>query len=576
MRLADGPQNGAMKKNIGISVVLAVIAILMCAGCRSFQEQAETSFLYDDSVQKLKTIEPAGATAILFDKNGILMEINAGYANIEHKTPFNGSTRVSIGDLSEIIISILVMQLAEQGKIDIDTPFRNYSNIGGTRTESPSGLRIQESTIREMLYHGTGIRANYALTLKGYNPATQLNLLLRQAPVIREAGTARIQSSALFDMLGLFLASLEQDDLGTYSKRHLFDFLCMRSASYGPTDNDVLYAAHYKYGAPLSEPEDPPAPSKAFVADSYDLVRLFSIFFEKDDDEIRKSILSRSSIEDMISSQSAAIERNQGYRVGLPWLLGPSELSYIGQGVWYSGKYIAHRACVILLPEKGIGALAVTNSWAWDANETLYAVCTSLLAQYAKKVLGIYRPPSSPLLQESEIPENIQSWIEGNYASDLGLIKIRVAGKKLLATYSGITSEFSYIPNEGFVAGNRMFDIRRIQPAGNSLIDLQFSSGFISFSCNKIPEYSYPTAWRSLPGTYRRNTADTALPYALTIRVEDGIYLVSGDDGREYVLLPEIDGRAKIVCNESSVFWGNALIPCGPESIKVGECQYNQ
>jgi len=100
MRLADGPQNGAMKKNIGISVVLAVIAILMCAGCRSFQEQAETSFLYDDSVQKLKTIEPAGATAILFDKNGILMEINAGYANIEHKTPFNGSTRVSIGDIS--------------------------------------------------------------------------------------------------------------------------------------------------------------------------------------------------------------------------------------------------------------------------------------------------------------------------------------------------------------------------------------------------------------------------------------------------------------------------------------------
>jgi len=547
--------------------------LIACSAPDTSEHQIEYDARYPGIALQLKSLEPAGASAIIFDAVGELAEINVGYANAERGQKFNGTTRVSIGELSEIFISALIMYDMERGNLDIDKPFGQYLEVDQLASSRPAELRIRESTIREMLYQGTGIRANFSLMLRGYDPSIHLEQYLPRALVIHEPQVARIPSSALIDMLGLFVASRKKSDLAAYSERLIFKPLRMRSASYGRTEGDALYAVHYKYGQQLPEFEEPSAPSNSFVADSHDLVRFFRIFLPGGTNGKRR-ILSPASIADMLSSQSPSIKKNQGVAVGLTWLLDPPGLSFLGNGAWYAGKYLGHRTCVMIFPDRGIGALAVTNAWAWDAKETLYDICSSFLTQYASETLGITKP-SGPEVSSRPIPEDLRIWIDGTYASELGLVRLNLVEQVLKVTFEGITNDLHYVKDTGFVSLTNN-EIQIIKPAGIGSVDIQFASGFISPSSLKLTVGGCPTSWASLPGVYRKTDGDAALPYALQIRLENDFYLISGGDGREYVLIPKTDGAAQIVCSSAAVLFGKQLYISESGSIRLESCVYKK
>jgi CubicO group peptidase (beta-lactamase class C family) len=549
---------------------LCLIAIA-CSAPDASKSQQDAGAHYAVAASQLKSLEPAGATAILFDARGELAEISTGYANAERGRKFDGSTRVSIGELSEIFVSALIMQEAERGELDIDAPFGRYLTADRLASGTPAERRIRESTIREMLYQGTGISANFALMLRGYDPSQNAESYLAQAPVIRESGVARIPSGALIDMLGLFAASRARSELGAYSRRSLFGPLGMRSASYGPRKRDARYATHYKYGLKMPDVEEPLAPSRSFVADSHDLVRFFRIFLSGDASGNRR-VLNPDSIAEMLSSQSPSIARNQGVSVGLPWLLDPPGLSFLGEGAWYAGKYLGHRACVIIFPDRGIGALAVTNAWAWDAKETLYDSCSSFLTQYAAEALGITRP-SRPSASKDPIPEELRRWLAGTYASELGPVRLDLAGETLNVTFEGETSDFLFTDDHEFISATEG-EIQAISPAETGSVEVRFASGFDSPACFKLAHNAYSASWASLPGTYRRTGEDAALPYALQIRANEGLYLIAGGDGREYVIVPQAKGAGRVVCNGASPFFGKELRFVARGTIMLGSCAY--
>ena len=560
-----------MRRLVAISLFLASVGCVHPAGP---DLASGAQIAYGDLAAKLEGLKPAGASAILFDANGELAAIRSGYADIERGQIFDGATRVTIGELSEIIVSVMMMRCAEQGKIDLDRPFGEYGTIFPISPDYPAGMRIRESSVREMLYHGTGIRANYALALRGYDPASNAESFLRRASILRPPRVARIQSSALIDILGLFASSLYGGDLKACSAELVFTPLDMRSSSYGETEGDSLCAKHYKYGQPMTTFETAPAPSLSFVADSHDLVRFFRIFLSGDSSGDR-SILSPASIDTMLSSQSPEIERNQGVAAGLPWLLTPPGLAFFGKGAWYTGKYIGHRTCVILLPDIGIGAVAITNAWAWDAKDLLYEICSSLLRRYATDAFGIREPPERDE-ETMLIPDELRTWLDGVYASELGPVLLRLDGPVLKARFEGIEKEFSYRGGAGFTAAASS-EVRTIRPAGVNAVDLEFASGRISPASPKLEKDDYPLSWAQGCGIYRRTeNVDASLPYAIEIRLSDGIYTIGWGDGREYSLIPAENETAQIICSGDAAFFGEFLRFAGPETVILGANIYKK
>jgi CubicO group peptidase (beta-lactamase class C family) len=67
-----------------------------------------------------------GLSIALVDDQNFLWSQGFGYANAERRIPATDQTIYGIGSITKLFTAIAVMQLAEQGRIEIDAPLRHY------------------------------------------------------------------------------------------------------------------------------------------------------------------------------------------------------------------------------------------------------------------------------------------------------------------------------------------------------------------------------------------------------------------------------------------------------------------
>ena len=79
-----------------------------------------------------------------------------GVADIESGTPVDQDTVFRIDSLTKTITAIAVMQLWEQGLVDLDAPASNY--LRGYRL-IPARASFRPATLRHLLTHTAGVRA---------------------------------------------------------------------------------------------------------------------------------------------------------------------------------------------------------------------------------------------------------------------------------------------------------------------------------------------------------------------------------------------------------------------------------
>ena len=90
--------------------------------------------------------------SVLIAKAGkIVYEKNVGYADIEHKVLNNNTTKFEIASITKTFTAILILQLAEQGKINLNVAASNYF---------PEFVRTDSGviTIHNLLSHTSGIQ----------------------------------------------------------------------------------------------------------------------------------------------------------------------------------------------------------------------------------------------------------------------------------------------------------------------------------------------------------------------------------------------------------------------------------
>ena len=91
-----------------------------------------------------------GVQFVIANSTGILFEYNSGMANIEENIPVDSGTQFKMYSSTKLITMISVLQLAEQGKIELDSPVTNYLDMDF----SPA------ITVRKVLSHTAGFNRN--------------------------------------------------------------------------------------------------------------------------------------------------------------------------------------------------------------------------------------------------------------------------------------------------------------------------------------------------------------------------------------------------------------------------------
>ena len=96
------------------------------AGVSLTPEEVE-SFLDEFTAEYMPELDVPGLAFVMVKDGEIFFSKGYGYADVENKTPFDPErTIVRGGSIVKTVTALAVMQLAEQGKIDLDADVNQY------------------------------------------------------------------------------------------------------------------------------------------------------------------------------------------------------------------------------------------------------------------------------------------------------------------------------------------------------------------------------------------------------------------------------------------------------------------
>ena len=153
---------------------------------------------------------------------------SAGYASKGNQTPMNSTTIGRIASLSKPMTAVAIMQLYEQGKLDLDAPVQNYLKNFPRKAKG-------EITTKHLLKHTSGF-PHYsskweALSFTHYSSLKEATDHLQNKELAFEPGTAYLYSSYGYTILGAIIEEVSQMTFGQYMKKHIWDVAGMSSTS---------------------------------------------------------------------------------------------------------------------------------------------------------------------------------------------------------------------------------------------------------------------------------------------------------------------------------------------------------
>jgi N-acyl-D-amino-acid deacylase len=102
---------------------------------------------------------PGASLAVAKDGKLVLAK-GYGISNKDTKAPVDENTLFRMGSINKTLTAVMVMQLVEQGKVNLDDKAMAYFNKLGIQAKSIEDPRVQDITVRQLLQHSGGFDRN--------------------------------------------------------------------------------------------------------------------------------------------------------------------------------------------------------------------------------------------------------------------------------------------------------------------------------------------------------------------------------------------------------------------------------
>ena len=166
----------------------------------------------------MRTNSIPGLSMALVDRSGVYWSKGYGMADLENFVPARPFTVFRLASVSKPITAVAVMQLAEQGRLDLDAPIRRYVP---EMPEKPWPI-----TVRQLLCHQGGVRNwtedEFASTRRYPTLAESIGLF-RDDPLVHEPGTRATYSSFGYTLLGRAIETASGRSYPEYMRAAVFE-----------------------------------------------------------------------------------------------------------------------------------------------------------------------------------------------------------------------------------------------------------------------------------------------------------------------------------------------------------------
>ena len=331
-------------------------------------DPAEMEVFMDELLKKqMDEYHIAGAAVAVVKDGKLFFTKGYGYADVENKIPVDPEQTIfRTGSVGKVITWTAVMQLVEQGKLDLDADVNTYLDFHIPDTYP------QPITLKHLMTHTSGIEDRWLGSLKpnenGLVPAREW-LVANFPGRVRAPGEAAGYSNFNAMLAGYIVARVSGESYEEYIQKHIFEPLGMTHSTVEPQipeDLRPFASKSYTYvdGAfqPFPEYWIQPAvlPSgfhQTSVTDMarFMIARLEGGFYGDASTELR--ILEENTAQKMLTTLYTPDPRLKGTAYGL--------FDFSDNGQWvlgHSGYAPVMNSELLLLPDQHLGIYIVYNS----------------------------------------------------------------------------------------------------------------------------------------------------------------------------------------------------------------------
>ena len=225
-----------------IGILFAALLLPMAANAADARADAIASIdaAMPDAVQK----QGFGGVILIEVKGKPVFEKSYGFANREKKIAFTPQTIAQIGSITKSMTAFAILNLARQGKIDIEKPVKTY--LPGAA--DPAG----SATIHQILTHHAGLTDHCG---DDFDPLTKEDELKRcMARPLAFASGDDHYSNMGYSILAAVVEQVSGQSWESYLREHLWQPLGMKNT--GLTQFGDAKPEQFAYGYPPGNPRD--------------------------------------------------------------------------------------------------------------------------------------------------------------------------------------------------------------------------------------------------------------------------------------------------------------------------------
>ncbi|MDA1617308.1 beta-lactamase family protein [Bacillus cereus group sp. Bc005] len=352
--------------------------------------------------EKMKKENAAGVALVVVKDNQILFQKGFGFSDKEKNTPIDPKKTVfRLASISKVFTASAVMQLVEQGKIDLNKDIVNY--MGGLKYQNNMGEPV---TMEHLLTHTTGFdyvdprpedihyQENDYTMLKDY---VEDNM----PTVVRKPGDTYTYDNFASMLQGYIVQNLTNTPFYKYMAKNIFYPLEMHNSSFVMTNfiKEKLATGYDAKGnvIPFYQTRPTDMPQGSMFSTGSDVAN-FMIAQLNDGKFKNNQILQKETVEDMQKTKFALHPKYPNMTYGFEFF---SPQSHNGQYVFGKGGNIPGFSSLMwLIPEHKIGVFVVTNK---DSSALPVEVFDDFMNQYfPDKTKPEYLKPNEEELKKFE------------------------------------------------------------------------------------------------------------------------------------------------------------------------------
>jgi CubicO group peptidase (beta-lactamase class C family) len=334
----------------------------------------DDSTLEDIVADVLNRWPSAGVAAAVVRAGGLAWFHARGVADTRSREPVTENTVFRIGSVTKTVTAVAVMQLSEQGLVDLDAPVTDYLRAFPLTPAKPG---LAPVTLRHLLTHTAGIgywprpsdllRPGLGSGVQTRRPARPLRQYLRRGLRVEvEPGTKWMYSNHGFAALGQVVEDVTGEPYDRYLREHLFEPLGMEHTDLVLSERvRERLATGYVLGRRGLQPvpwRDVPTPGGGAVCSTMrDMVRYVAALLAGGSNR-SGTILQPDTLATMFAPHFQPDPRMPGMGLGF-------DLSKEGNHriVGKDGVVSGFLADVALAPDDDLGVIVLANTGGLDA-----------------------------------------------------------------------------------------------------------------------------------------------------------------------------------------------------------------